>query len=159
MLTNSYKPVSLSILSTDLALCSTVETYATVYHREGDRFHLSLKEPGVEEWEVEGEQVVLQPTAPKLIWLEISSFRTILTAQGSGKASYRHLWQQGTYGISRYWLNKGSALGQDSFRLRNYTRSIFWGGQPLPELLRIEYELWTEQVQLGRYLLNLEIYH
>jgi hypothetical protein len=29
--------------------------------------------------------------------------------------------------------------------------------QGLPEHLRIEYELWSDKLQLGRYILNLEI--
>jgi hypothetical protein len=44
-------------------------------------------------------------------------------------------------------------------RLRNFTRSLTLTGRPLPEHLRVEYELWSAKVQLGHYILNLEIHH
>jgi len=44
-------------------------------------------------------------------------------------------------------------------RLRNFTRNFQLMGYPLPESLRLEYELWSQKVCLGRYVLNLEVHH
>ena len=44
-------------------------------------------------------------------------------------------------------------------RLRNFTRNFQLTGYPLPEHLRLEYELWSQKVCLGRYVLNLEVHH
>jgi hypothetical protein len=91
--------------------------------------------------------------------MEISPYRVIMTMQGNGKLSYRHFWEKGVYGVNRYWLQSDSLQGHEGFRLRNYTRSLKLEGRPLPQHLRLEYELWAEQVQLGRYVLNLDIHH
>jgi len=82
-----------------------------------------------------------------------------MTMQGNDQVSYRHFWEQGVYGVSRYWLPTESLQPSDPIRLRNYTNSLTLSGQELPEHLRVEYELWAEKVQLGRYILNLEIQH
>jgi hypothetical protein len=160
MLTHHRKPVCLSLVSTDLPVWSTVETAATLYQKEQDRFHLLLSEPAPSEREPE----LNDTNAPKrstlrLLWMEISPYRVIMTIQGNGKLSYRHFWEQGVYGINRYWLQSDSPKGHEVFRLRNYTRSLKLEGHPLPQHLRLEYELWSQQVQLGRYVLNLEIHH
>jgi hypothetical protein len=93
------------------------------------------------------------------LWLEISPYRVIMTMQGNGKSSYRHFWEQGVYGLSRYWLQDERVSSYDQLRLRNFTRSLELAANPLPEHLRVEYELWTNQLCLGRYVLNLEIQH
>jgi len=82
-----------------------------------------------------------------------------MTMQGNGSISYRHFWEQGVYGISRYWLRSHSDdLGiSDQMRLRNYTRHLKLISDPQPRHLRVEYELWTENLQLGHYVLNLEM--
>jgi hypothetical protein len=82
-----------------------------------------------------------------------------MTMQGNGKLSYRHLWERGIYGLSRYWLHSDSLDAHGQVRLRNFTKSLTLEGHPLPEHLRLEYELWSEKVQLGSYILNLEIHH
>ena len=163
MLTHNRKPVCLSLVSTDLPVWSMVETAATLYQKDQERFHLLLSEPIPREWEPEPTTVDRshrpKPNNLRLLWMEISPYRVIMTMQGNGKLSYRHFWEQGVYGVNRYWLQSDSLQGHEGFRLRNYTRSLKLEGRPLPQHLRLEYELWAERVQLGRYVLNLEIHH
>lgn len=163
MLTYHRKPVCLSLVSTDLPVWSTVETAATLYQKDRERFHLLLTEPTIKDWEPSPE-VTLESdserlSSPRLLWLEISPYRVIMTMQGNGQLSYRHLWERGIYGLSRYWLQSELSSSHDQLRLRNFTRSLTLVSRPLPEYLRLEYELWSEKVQLGRYVLNLEIHH
>ncbi len=158
MLTYHRRPVCLSLLSTDLPVLSTLETAATLYQKDNTRFHLLLSQTDIPLSVAE----ILTPNSgeKQLIWLEISPYRVIMTMQGQQQFSYRHFWEQGVYGISRYWLNdRDESLSSQSFRLRNYTRSLTLEGLELPEFLRIEYELWTESVCLGHYVLHLEIFH
>ena len=82
-----------------------------------------------------------------------------MTMQANGQVSYRHIWEQGIYSLSRYWLGSESLHSKEQMRLRNFTRSLTLVNRGLPEHLRVEYELWTESIQLGRYILNLEIDH
>lgn len=163
MLTYHRRPVCLSLISTDLPIWSTVETAATLYQKDKERFHLLLSEPSLPEWEPELATATdtKPPSAknPRLLWLEISPYRVIITMQENGKLSYRHLWEPGVYGISRYWLQGDSLKGFESLRLRNYTRSLKLEGHPLPQDLRLEYELWSEKIQLGHYILSLQIHH
>lgn len=154
MLTHHRKPVCLSLISTNLPVWSVVETAATLYQKDRERFHLLLTEPPLQE---------TQPTenhrSTRLLWLEISPYRVVMTMQGNAQVSYRHFWEQGIYGISRYWLRSEALQGNEQMRLRNFTRSLTLTGRPLPEHLRVEYELWSAKVQLGHYILNLEIHH
>jgi len=154
MLTHHRKPVCLSLISTNLPVWFVVETAATLYQKDRERFHLLLTEPPLQE---------TQPTenhrSTRLLWLEISPYRVVMTMQGNAQVSYRHFWEQGIYGISRYWLRSEALQGNEQMRLRNFTRSLTLTGRPLPEHLRVEYELWSAKVQLGHYILNLEIHH
>jgi hypothetical protein len=163
MLTYHRRPVCLSLISTDLPIWSTVETAATLYQKDKERFHLLLSEPSLPEWEPElaatSDTKPPNTKNPRLLWLEISPYRVIITMQENGKLSYRHLWEPGVYGISRYWLQGDSLKGFESLRLRNYTRSLKLEGHPLPQDLRLEYELWSEKIQLGHYVLSLQIHH
>jgi len=162
MLTHHRKPVFLSLVSTDFPIWSVVETAATLYQKDRDRFHLLLTEPAIEEQEPAYPVASASGStaaSPRLLWLEISPVRVIMTMQGNGKLSYRHLWERGIYGLSRYWLNNELSNGNGQIRLRNYTLSLTLEGRPLPEHLRLEYELWSEKVQLGHYILSLEIHH
>lgn len=163
MLTHHRRPVRLSLVSTDLPVWYTVETAATLYQKDQERFHLLLSEPSLPEWESELTTTgdTNQPKSETLrhLWLEISPYRVIMTMQENGRLSYRHLWERGVYGISRYWLQSESSQGYESLRLRNYTRTLTLQGRPLPHHLRLEYELWSEKLPLGRYVLNLEIHH
>ncbi|AFZ02592.1 hypothetical protein [Calothrix sp. PCC 6303] len=156
MLTHHHKSVCLSLISTDLPLWSVMETAATLYEKDRDRFHLLLTAPS----EKEDQKVDIPPaSSPRLLWLEISPYRVAMTMQGNSQLSYRHLWEQGVYGVSRYWLPAGSSSNQEKICLRNYTKNLNLSGKLLPENLRVEYELWAGKLQLGCYVLNLEIHH
>ncbi|MBE9238581.1 hypothetical protein IQ227_21810 [Anabaena aphanizomenioides LEGE 00250] len=168
MLTHHRKPICLSIISTDLPVWSVVETSGTLYQKDTDRFHLLLTAPPLISCEVgnlsspenpvpQTKKNVEIPTSPRILWLEISPYRIIMTMQGNTQVSYRHFWEQGVYGISRYWLPNESLQPHKPICLRNFTNSLYLTGQKLPEHLRLDYELWSEKVQLGRYILNLEI--
>lgn len=164
MLTHQRKPVSLSLISTDLPLWSFVETAGTLYQKDNDRFHLLLHEPAIVDRtfpDDSSEQISILPTTakPRLLWLEVSPYRVVMTMQGNGKYSYRHAWERGMYGLSRYWLQGDSLATPEQLRLRNFTRQLTLTGKPEPGHLRLEYELWSEKVQLGQYILNLEIHH
>lgn len=157
MLTHHRRPVCLSLISTDLPILSTLETAATLYQKDLDRFHLLLHQGDpLPDANADGG---LFPPTPQLLWLELSPRRVVLTRQGNSQFSYRHFWEQGVYGVSRYWLNEQERHLSDCFRLRNFTRDISLRGTPLPEFLRVEYELWSAQECLGHYVLHLEIYH
>jgi hypothetical protein len=169
MLTHHRKPVSLSLISTDLPVWSLVETAATLYQKDRKQFHILLHEPAIFERELEREfegDTTLENTSsksspkPRLLWLEVSPYRAVMTMQGNGQYNYRHLWEPGIYGVSRYWLQNELAAGlPQQLRLRNFTRSFALVGEPIPQGLRLEYELWSDKVQLGRYVLELEIHH
>jgi hypothetical protein len=172
MLTHHPKPVCLSIISTDLPVWSVVETSGTLYQKDKDRFHLLLNAPPLITCEVGNTSISTEedtsnrnknniyiPSSPRLLWLEISPYRVTMTMQGNSQVSYRHFWEKGIYGVSRYWLPTESLKPYQPVRLRNFTKVLHLGGYPLPEQLRLEYELWGEKVQLGSYILNLSIQH
>lgn len=168
MLTHHRKPVYLSLISTDLPVWSVVETAATLYQKDRDRFHLLLTAPPIKNCEVANPSTSEDTrrlemsntnvsTGPRILWLEISPYRVIMTMQGNGQLSYRHFWEQGIYGMTRYWLPSESLQPHEPIRLRNFTRNLTLTGHPLPQHLRVEYELWAGKVQMGCYILNLEI--
>lgn len=162
MIAHHRKPVCLSIISTDLPVGSVLETAATLYQKDTNRFHLLLKEPPLPEIDPiasDEESVGEEPSSSRLLWLEISPHRVIMTMQGNQAFSYRHLWQQHTYGLSRYWLRSYDFGGYGQIRLRNFNRSFDLTGTPLPSHLRLEYELWSDKLPIGCYVLNLEIHH
>jgi len=150
MLTHHRKPVCLSLVSTDLPIWSVVETAATLYQKDRDQFHLILSEPPLQEQR--------SPTS-RLLWLDISPHRVTMSMQASGQLSYRHSWQQGKYGFSYYWLQSDSFQPHEQMRLRNFTCNLSLIGHPLPNTLRLEYELWSQKVRMGKYILSLEIHH
>lgn len=169
MLTEHQTAVCLSLMSFDLPLWSVVEASATLYQHDNFHYHLLLTEPLVEDfipveaavdggrdrhnWQDDRPPI----STPRLLWLELSSSRVIMTMQGNGLFSYRHFWEQGVYGVSRYWLQSSDTAIAEQLRLRNYTRSLTLSGSPLPQQLRVEYELWSHQLRLGHYVLNLDI--
>jgi hypothetical protein len=176
MLTHHRKPISLSLVALDLPVWSVVETAATVYEKTPSHFHVLLTEPHVQDdvptYDQTHERSGTSPTlntfsadevarvgTPRLVWLEISPYRVIMTMQGNGSFSYRHYWEQGVYGISRYWLQDQDLPNNGQLRLRNYTRSLKLFQNPTPQHLRVEYELWAENMPMGRYVLDLEIQH
>ncbi len=154
MLTHHRKPVCLSLISTDLPVWSVVETAGTLYQKDSDRFHLLLTAPPVK-----SSKEAIIPSSPRVLWLEISPYRVTMTMQGNSQLSYRHFWEQGVYGITRYWLPTESLQPNQPIRLRNFTQNLMLSGHPLPEHLRVEYELWAGKIQLGCYILNLEIHN
>lgn len=185
MLSQSRKPVCLSLMSFDMPVWSMVETSATLYQKDQEQFHVLLTEPPIYEhplvqsnareqnppptqahlWRSpqspspEPTPNASNPKSPRLLWLEISPYRVTMTMQGNGQFSYRHFWEQGVYGLNRYWL-QGDRMDQTSqIRLRNFTRSLaLTGKNSVPEHLRLEYELWSQKVCLGHYVMNLEIH-
>lgn len=170
MLTHHRKPVCLSLISTDLPVWSVVEAAATLYQKDHQRFHLLLSTPPVKNCEAvdnppsthkisQHQGNVQVPSTPRILWLEISPYRVIMTMQGNDQLSYRHYWEEGVYGVSRYWLPAESLQPCEAIRLRNFTRSLTLNGHLLPEHLRVEYELWAGKVQLGSYILSLEVKH
>jgi len=163
MLTHHRLPVHMSLVSTDLPVWSVIETAATLYQKEGDRFHLSLTEPidclAENQTDPTADSDQPSPNTPRLLWLELSPYRVIMTMQSNGKFSYRHFWEQGVYGVSRYWLQDDHLGKTGHLRLQNFTRSLVLQNTPLPTYLRVEYELWSDKVALGRYILNLDIQH
>ncbi|ACK69155.1 conserved hypothetical protein [Gloeothece citriformis PCC 7424] len=159
MLTHHRRPVSLSLMSVDLPILSSVETSATLYKKDSNWFHVLLNEGSIPRSVTEFHSPVIDREEHQLLWLEISPYRVIMTMQGKGKFAYRHYWEQGIYGVSRYWLNGDDPKETDAFRLRNFTRSLQLKGLNLPEYLRVEYELWSNQVRLGHYVLHLEIFN
>lgn len=161
MLAQHRMPVCLSLVSTDLPVWSVVETAATLYQKDQDRFHLLLTEPkhNGQPLTEEAPTATLMPPQASLLWLELSPYRVIMTMQGNGRFSYRHFWEQGVYGLSRYWLQNDHAGMHGQLRLRNFTRSLILKNHNFPTHLRVEYELWSEKVQLGCYILSLEVHH
>ncbi|NJM58578.1 MAG: hypothetical protein HC857_15785 [Synechococcales cyanobacterium RU_4_20] len=159
MITYPRKPISLSLNSSDLLLHTQVDTAATLYQKSPDCFHLLLTEPPLPEAASDSTHAISTVAQPRLLWLEISPYRLIMTMQSNGNFSYRHWLERGIYGMSRYWL-QDEALGQGGqIRLRNFTRNLQIDGDPLPTHLSVEYELWANRVPMGRYELNLQIHH
>ncbi len=81
MLTHQRKPVCLSLISTDLPVQSVVETTATLYQKDSQRFHLLLNAPPIkteQEAKPQNSQNVLFTTtqsnprassSPRILWL------------------------------------------------------------------------------------------
>jgi hypothetical protein len=140
---------------------------ATLYQKAPEQFHLLLTEPRINDFTSQLSQAgsagaIAAPPAtatPRLLWLEISPSRLVMTMQGNGKFSYRHFWERGIYGLSRYWLQSSDTGANNQLQLRNFTRHLRLDGRPLPRFLQLEYELWTGSLQLGSYVLQLEIDH
>jgi hypothetical protein len=182
MLTHRRLPASFSVVSLDLPVRSAFETIVTLYQRAPQRFHVLIDVPA-SAFDYPDISAV-PPTASRntnlspdsmrspspaieaqsrLLWLEISPTRAIFTSQSKTGLSYRHMWERGTYGISRYWLNNPELANpqettdSNRMRLRNFTRSLDLTGRDHPEHLRLEYELWSQQLKFGTYVLDLDI--
>ena len=155
MLVNSYKTVYLSWISTDLPVWHTIETSASLYQKDCERFHLLLTQQNLPH--------SVSPSTESnrldrgLFWLEISPYRVMMTMQSNGKLSYRHFWEKGIYGVSRYCLNTALDQPSQSLRFRNFTRYLQVNNDPFPRNVRIEYEMWSAKVHLGSYILHLDI--
>ena len=153
MLADSRKNVYLSFISTDLPLWNIIEGSASLYQKDKNKFHLLLNQYHVPNSSSIEE---IQPVQ-NLLWLEVSPSRVIMTMQSNGKFSYRHFWERGVYGVSRYWLNADLPENSSSFRLRNFTRFLQFDCDPFPTRVQIDYELWSSQLKLGSYVLHLDI--
>lgn len=172
MLTYHRLPVSLSIISTDLPVFSIIETAATIYQKENNRLHILLNEPSIledtQEDNLERDNLDKTLSAkiaenypiarPRLLWLEVSHQRIVMTMQSHQQFNYRHLWEKGTSGMSRYWLQNSQTGLHQQLRLKNFTHNLVISGQPIPKHLRLEYELWSGKLSFGHYVLDLEIY-
>ena len=66
--------------STDMPVWSTIETTATLYQPEHDRYHLLITEPHVSEPAIFG---IKQPDEVRLIWMEPSLNQVVMTMQGN----------------------------------------------------------------------------
>lgn len=157
-----HRPISISYLSTNLNLLAQLTTVATIYQRHEDSFHLVLKNVdfhGVEKHTGGNQEPITSTTSQKnIIWLEISPYRVIMTQQHHSQLNYRHFWEKGVYGVSRYWLNsKDEMLRHQKIHLRNFTRNLTMIGGIIPDSLRIDYELWSHNLNLGHYILHVEI--
>ena len=160
MLVNRYKTVYLSFISTDLPVWNVIEATASLYQKEKDRerFHLLLNQQNLpcSASPILGEDN-RSKSAQGLFWLEISPYRVMMTMQSNSRFSYRHFWERGVYGISRYCLNADPNQPSKSVRFRNFTRYLEVENDPFPKNLRIEYEMWSDKVRLGSYILHLDI--
>ena len=158
MLADRRNNVYLSFISTDLPLWNIIEGNASLYQKDFDKFHLLLEQDNLSR----SRSATLarsQSTSSTrgLLWLEVSPSRVVLTMQSNGKSSYRHFWERGVYGISRYWFNADLPENSSSFRLRNFTRFLQFDRHPFPKIVQINYELWSSQLRLGSYVLHLDI--
>ena len=187
MLVNRYKTVYLSFIATDLPVWNIIEATASLYQKDRDRFHLLLSQQDLPFSALKNKTLNSdsQPCTNRsstindtqgltdksldtnsnrqtnphqgLFWLELSPYRVIMTMQSNNSLSYRHFWEQGVYGASRYCLNANPPEQSKSLRLRNFTRYLNLEGSPFPKRLQIEYELWSDKMQLGSYILHLDI--
>ena len=154
MLVNRYQTVYLSLISTDLPVWNVIEAKATLYQKDRERFHLLLERQNLP------HSISTQEggkTKQGLFWLEISPYRVMMTMQSNGRLSYRHFWETGIYGVSRYCLNTQPDRPSRSMRFRNFTRYLRVDGEPFPNKVRIEYEMWSHKVNLGSYILHLDL--
>lgn len=155
MLANCHQTVHLSFISTDLPFWNTIETKASMFQHDRERFHLLLNQQNLP------QSVVAEAESDKvqqgILWLDISPYQVSMTMQSNGRLSYRQVWERGIYGVSRYCLNTASNLPSQSLILRNFTRSLQVNNDPFPRIVRIEYEMWSDKLHLGSYILHLSI--
>ncbi|MEL7409373.1 MAG: hypothetical protein AAFN00_20905, partial [Cyanobacteria bacterium J06558_2] len=140
MLVNRHRTVYFSLISTDLPIWNVIEAKASLYQKDHERFHLLLEQQSLPHSFISGNSQ--QPATQGLFWWEISPYRIMMTMQSNGKLSYRHFWERGVYGVSRYCLNSDPEQPSKSIRFRNFTRYIKVEGDSCPQNIRLEYELW-----------------
>ena len=154
MLVNRNRTVYLSFISTDLPVWNVIEAKASLYQKDRERFHLLLDRQNLPHSVSTQER---DRTKQGLFWLEISPYRVMMTMQSNSRLSYRHFWEPGIYGVSRYCLNTQPDLPSQSLRFRNFTRYLKVDGEPFPNNVRIEYEMWSDKIHLGSYILHLDL--
>ena len=155
MLVNRYQTVSLSFISTDLPVWNTIVAKASMFQKDKERFHLLLEQQDLPHSIV--PSLNESKSQQGMLWLDISPYRVMMTMQSNSKLSYRHFWEQGVYGTSRYCLNTDVDLPGKSIQFRNFTRHLRIENSLYPKNIRIEYELWAGDGRLGSYLMHLEI--
>lgn len=155
MLANRHQTVNLSFISTDLPFWNTIEAKASMFQNDHERFHLLLNQQHLPQSIV--AEAELDKLQQGMFWLDISPYQVSMTMQSNGRLSYRHFWEKGIYGVSRYCLNPEPNFPSQSLVLRNFTRSLEVKNDPFPRIVRIEYEIWSAQLNLGTYILHLEI--
>ncbi|MGB0562513.1 MAG: hypothetical protein ACPGVO_12030 [Spirulinaceae cyanobacterium] len=158
MLSRHRRPISLSWTAIDLPVQADVETLATLYPKDRDRFHLFLRYPPLAQTAPDAAIAPPLATQGGLLWLEISPHRVIMTLQGRNYQGYRHFWERGVYGRSRYWVQSDEVRCHSALCLRNFTRSLQLHTPYLPQYLHLEYELWSGQLSLGCYQLEIDIH-
>ena len=156
MLVNRYQTVYLSFISTDLPVWNVIEATASLYQKDRERFHLLLNQQYLPHSIASDNK---DSSSQGLFWLEITPYRVMMTMQSNNQLSYRHFWEKGIYGVSRYCLNSTADRPCQSLRFRNFTRylKVEQNTDTIPKSVRIEYEMWSQQVQLGSYILHLDI--
>ena len=80
-----------------------------------------------------------------------------MTMQSNSRLSYRHFWETGIYGTSRYCLNSELNEKGQLIQLRNFTKQLHIVQSQTLEKVRIEYEVWSGPTLLGSYLIHLHI--
>ena len=155
MLINRHQTVHLSLISTDVPLWHTIQTEGSMFQKEQEVFHLVLNQQNLpHSLSSPAEQSQL---CQGVFWLEISPYRVIMTMQSNANLSYRHFWEQGVYGISRYCLSTGLDQPSQAITFRNFTRYLKVDSNPFPHNVRLEYEMWSGKTNLGSYILHLAI--
>ena len=154
MLINRHQIVYLSFISTDLPVWNTIEAAASLYQKSAEKFHLLLNQQNLPQSIFSDDQ---EKFDRGLFWLEITPYRVMLTMQSNNKLSYRHFWEKGIYGVSRYCFNGNLDEPSKSIRFSNFTRHLKVEQDVYPKNVRIEYEMWSEKVQLGSYILHLDL--
>ena len=157
MLINRSQTVSLSFVSTDLPIWNTITAQAAMFQKDEQRFHLLLERQTLPHSAVSSDDETSAKSQQGVFWLDISPYRVMMTMQSDGQLSYRHFWEQGIYGRSRYCLNTDLNQPNKSMQFQNFTRYLHVENSPFPQNVRIEYELWSANVRLGSYLMHLEI--
>ncbi len=154
MLINRHQTVYLSFISKDLPVWNVIETTASLYQKSEEKFHLLLNQQSLPHSIASDNQ---EKSNQGLFWLEITPYRVMLTMQSNNRLSYRHFWEKGVYGVSRYCLNSNPDEPSRSLRFRNFTRHLKVEQDTYPTKVRIEYEMWSDKAQLGTYILHLDL--
>ena len=153
MLINRHRTVCLSFISTDFPVWNVIETSATLDRRDKEKFHLLLDGQDLPHSVFDSDR---GKCYQGLFWLEITPYRVVLTMQSDNKLSYRHFWEKGIYGVSRYCLNS-SAEQPSILQFRNFTRYLKVEQDDCLRNVRIEYEMWSDKLKLGSYILHLDV--
>jgi hypothetical protein len=159
MLANRHTTVTvnLSSISNDSPFGNTIETKASMWQKDAERFHLLLNQQQLPQSIATQGEAKTDALQWGIFWLDISPYQVTMTMQSDGGLSYRHFWERGIYSMSKYCLNTESNLPSQSLILRNFTRSLIVKSDSCPRLVLIEYEIWSVQLHLGSYILQLEI--